>query len=55
MTFPDKELDFANIEYIVFSPLFPLYYLEGNDLIAKDIQAMQIEQKGTVLHVTLIK
>ncbi len=52
--FPETELDFPNIEKVVFSQI-PEYYLEGNDLVFDDIQSFEVNAEGVVLYVSVDK
>jgi hypothetical protein len=53
--FPDKELTFANIEKVIFTNMTPEYYLEGNDLVVRNIKAIELEEKNNAIYVTFSK
>ena len=49
--FPPKELDFPNMEKVVFNT-FLEYYLEGNDIVLDNLESVDIETKGTTVTIT---
>ncbi|MFT4311785.1 MAG: hypothetical protein ACMXYF_00990 [Candidatus Woesearchaeota archaeon] len=53
--FPTKELEFPNIERVEFDSAVVQYYLEGNDLVFRNLKAIEITQEGPVLHVSFEK
>jgi hypothetical protein len=53
--FPDKELDFRDVEKVELRNEDLDYYLEGNDLVMDNIKSITIDQKGNTLHVKVKK
>ena len=42
MDFPTEELEFPNTKKVIFEGKFPVYYLEGNDMIYRYINSLEI-------------
>ena len=51
--FPKDEIDFKNIEKVEMKSQDVDYYLEGNDLVIKGITAINIDQEGKVLKISV--
>lgn len=53
--FPEQELDFPNIEKIEMRNQDIDYYLEGNDLVIDNINAINIDQTSNTLKIRVEK
>ncbi len=51
--FPTKDLEFESIEKIVIKGVEVDYYLEGNDLILNNLKNIDIEQKGSIIEISV--
>jgi len=49
--FPPKELDFPNVEKVVFNTYIE-YYLEGNDIVLDNLESVDIAVEGTTMKIS---